>query len=59
MANILYSIYSDKVKANTPSIDVNKEALKYVEEEGIIFIDEIDKLAVPEGPATTGKGVST
>ncbi len=34
-------------------------ALKSVEEEGIIFIDEIDKLAVPDSIINTGKGVST
>lgn len=41
------------------SVDFTKEALKNVEEEGIIFLDEIDKLAVPEGPNFSGKGVST
>lgn len=46
------SVYTD--------IDIQKEALKYVEEEGIVFLDEIDKLAVPEGPmSSVGKGVST
>lgn len=40
-------------------VDIQKEAIKNVEEEGIIFIDEIDKLAVPEGPLQMGKGVST
>lgn len=33
--------------------------MKNVEEEGIIFLDEIDKLAVPEGNFMAGKGVST
>ena len=41
------------------NVDINKEALKNVEEEGIIFLDEIDKLATPEGVINTGKGVST
>lgn len=40
-------------------VDLQKEAIKNVEEEGIIFIDEIDKLAVPEGPLQMSKGVST
>lgn len=30
-----------------------------MEEEGIVFLDEIDKLATPEGMIHTGKGVST
>ncbi len=31
-----------------------------MEEDGIVFIDEIDKLAVPDGPlSNVGKGVST
>jgi len=30
-----------------------------VEEEGIIFLDEIDKLATPDNIINTGKGVST
>ena len=31
-----------------------------MEEDGIVFLDEIDKLAVAEGPlSSTGKGVST
>ena len=35
-------------------------AIKHVEEDGIVFLDEIDKLAVPEGPQSmAGKGVST
>ena len=38
---------------------MQKEAIKNVQEEGIIFIDEIDKLAVAEGPIQMGKGVST
>jgi ATP-dependent protease HslVU (ClpYQ) ATPase subunit len=40
-------------------IDIQKEAIKNVEEEGIIFIDEIDKLAVAETSFQNGKGVST
>lgn len=30
-----------------------------MEEEGIIFLDEIDKLATPDNIINTGKGVST
>jgi ATP-dependent HslUV protease ATP-binding subunit HslU len=41
-------------------MDIHKEAIKVVEEDGIVFLDEIDKLAVPEGPfSNVGKGVST
>ena len=39
---------------------MQKEAILSVEEDGIVFLDEIDKLAVAEGPlSSTGKGVST
>lgn len=31
-------------------IDYKKQALLMAEEEGIVFIDEIDKIAVPEVP---------
>lgn len=57
--NILYSVYFDKLKFLYSNVDITKEALKNVEEEGIIFLDEIDKLATPEGMIHTGKGVST
>lgn len=42
------------------TVDIQKLAIKHVEEDGIVFIDEIDKLAVAEGPmSVSGKGVST
>lgn len=59
MAHYLYGIYFERIKMQYSSIDIQKEAMKNVEEEGIIFLDEIDKLAVPEGLYMTGKGVST
>ena len=41
-------------------MDLQKEAINRVEEDGIVFLDEIDKLAVAEGPfSNAGKGVST
>lgn len=57
--NVLYSIYHDKLKFMYSNVDVTKEAIRHVEEEGIIFLDEIDKLATPEGMVHMGKGVST
>lgn len=48
------------MKAAFTSFDLQKLAIKHVEEDGIVFLDEIDKLAVPEGPMSNiGKGVST
>ncbi len=40
-------------------IDLNKEGIRIAQEEGIVFLDEIDKLAVNERASTQGKGVST
>ena len=37
--NILYSVYYDRLKFMYSNIDFTKEALKSVEEEGIIFLD--------------------
>lgn len=60
IGSFLYSAYYEKLKSLYTSIDIQKMALKHVEEDGIVFIDEIDKLAVPEGPmSVAGKGVST
>lgn len=54
----MYSVYFDKLKHIFSTIEINKEALKNVEEEGIVYLDEIDKLITPPG-TYTGKGVST
>jgi len=59
IAGMLLSAYNDKLKAQYERIDINKEALRVMEEEGIVFLDEIDKLAVPEGMVINSKGVST
>lgn len=60
IGNFLYSAYYEKLKSVYTSIDLQKLAIKHVEEDGIVFLDEIDKLAVPEGPmSVSGKGVST
>ena len=60
VGNYLHTVYYERMKAIYTGVDVQKEALKHVEEDGIIFLDEIDKLAVPEGPVSNvGKGVST
>jgi|JI6StandDraft_1071083.scaffolds.fasta_scaffold03209_8 ATP-dependent HslUV protease ATP-binding subunit HslU len=59
IAGMLFNTYNDKLKAQYERIDINKEALRVMEEEGIVFLDEIDKLAVPEGMVMNSKGVST
>jgi ATP-dependent HslUV protease ATP-binding subunit HslU len=56
----LFNTYYEKLKSSYTSIDIQKEAIASIEEDGIVFLDEIDKLAVPEGPfSNAGKGVST
>lgn len=43
----LFEIYSDRYRVDDKGVSLEKEALRKAEEEGIIFLDEIDKLAVP------------
>jgi ATP-dependent protease HslVU (ClpYQ) ATPase subunit len=43
---MLFTIYNENFKSQYEKIDINKEAMKMMEEEGIVFLDEIDKLAV-------------
>ena len=60
IGNFLYGGYYERMKTAFTSFDLQKMAIKHVEEDGIVFLDEIDKLAVPEGPMSNiGKGVST
>ena len=40
-------------------MDTDEEIIKNAEENGIIFIDEIDKIAVSSSTINTAKGVST
>ena len=35
---------------------ITEEALRRVQDDGIIFLDEIDKIATPSGPGSGGKG---
>lgn len=59
IAEILFGTYNEKLRVSAEKIDINKECIKSLEEEGIVFLDEIDKLAVPEGMSMNTKGVST
>lgn len=54
----LFEIYSDRYRVDDKGVSLEKEALRKAEEEGIIFLDEIDKLAVPSSFSSTHRTIS-